>query len=211
MHQLEIRDHWKSVNHARQIQTRQRLLYIKSHLSKCVELRLNLQLTDTARKMRQVNKTFFNLFSKYFLVHQHESISIIVLEVLKYKPLLFKSQFFLGGGFVTNQIIYLEISLLCTSWDMLDIYVTMLFYRVTHLDVWLYRKIFSTRNVNAVFSCAQLDWDFQHDEPTLLGFFCFNIFPALENFQTPWYFDFSFFFCSIKLIFDDKSSSFFTK
>ena len=93
---------------------------------------------------------------------------------------------------------------------MLDIYVTMLFYRVTHLDVWLYRKIFSTRNVNAVFSCAQLDWDFQHDEPTLLGFFCFNIFPALENFQTPWYFDFSF-FCSIKLIFDDKSSSFFTK
>lgn len=91
---------------------------------------------------------------------------------------------------------YLEISLLCTSWDMLDIYVTMSFYRVTHLDVWLYRKIFSTRNVNAVFSCAQLDWDFQHDEPTLLGFFCFNIFPALENFQTPWYFDFSFFFAA---------------
>ena len=59
---------------------------------------------------------------------------------------------------------------------MLDIYVTMSFYRVTHLDVWLYRKIFSTRNVNAVFSCAQLDWDFQHDEPTLLGFFFVSIF-----------------------------------
>ena len=53
----------------------------------------------------------------------------------------------------------------CAHCDMLDIYVTKSFYRVTHLDVWLYRKTLLGMWMQFL---VVHSWtmDFQYDEPT---------------------------------------------